>query len=171
MIKTAMILDDEAPVVSSLRRLLKREGWHVVTFTDPVEAVNHLRHSFVPVVITDFSMPRLNGTQFLQLVEKIQPATYKIMLSAHAERSDIVQTLSSAGIHRFMSKPWDNEVLVKEMEVGLEYFRLQLKAEYEEKKALMSATEFKEWYDSLLARMQSTGAQGHEERESWLGIN
>ena len=57
------------------------------------------------------------------------------------------------------------------MEVGLEYFRLQLKAEYEEKKALMSATEFKEWYDSLLARMQSTGAQGQEERESWLGIN
>lgn len=171
MIKTAMILDDEAPVVSSLRRLLMREGWCVVTFTDPVEAVNHLRHSFVPVIITDFCMPRLNGTQFLQLVDKIQPASYKIMLSAHAKRSDIMQTLSSAGIHRFMSKPWNNEVLVTEMEVGLEYFRLQLKAEYEEKKALMSASEFKDWYSSLLARMKSTGAQGQQEREAWLGIN
>lgn len=170
MIKTAMILDDEAPVVSSLRRLLKRHGWHVVTYTDPVEAVNHLRHSFVPVVITDFSMPRLNGTQFLQLVEKIQPATYKIMLSAHAERSDIVKTLSSAGIHRFMSKPWDNDVLVEEMNAGLEYFCLQLKAEYEENKATLNADDFKSWYEDLLSRMQSTGAQGQQEKEAWLGI-
>ncbi|MDI3324955.1 response regulator [Pontibacterium granulatum] len=170
MIKTAMILDDEAPVVSSLRRLLKRHGWHVVTYTDPVEAFNHLRYSFVPVIITDFNMPRLNGTQFLQLVEKIQPATYKIMLSAHAERGDIVKTLSSAGIHRFMSKPWDNNLLMEEMDAGLEYFRLQLKAEYEQNKAILNADDFKAWYDDLLLRMQSTGSQRQRDKEAWLGI-
>lgn len=129
MIKTVMIIDDETRVLSSLRRMLVRSGWQVITFVNPVDALEFARHRIVPLVITDYRMPRMTGTQFLQSLEEIQPVSYKIMLSAHASRNDIVQAVASVGVHCFLQKPWKSSRLLNELNAGLDYFRLMLRAE------------------------------------------
>ncbi|MCO4756959.1 MAG: response regulator [Oceanospirillaceae bacterium] len=153
MIKTVMIIDDETQVLNALQRMLVRSGWQVITFVNPSDALEFARHRIVPLVITDFRMPRMTGIEFLQSLEEIQPVSYKIMLSACASRADIVQAVASVGVHCFMQKPWDSSRLLGELNSGLEYFRLILRAEYMHNKDMMSAQEFGVWYNTLLNKI------------------
>ena len=72
MIKTVMIIDDETHVLSALQRMLVRSGWQVITFVNPLDALEFARHRIIPLVITDFRMPKMTGTQFLQSLEEIK---------------------------------------------------------------------------------------------------
>ena len=159
MIKTVMIIDDETCVLSALQRMLVRSGWQVITFVNPSDALEFARHRIVPLVITDFRMPGMTGTQFLQSLEEIQPVSYKIMLSAHASRNDIVQAIASVGVHCFMQKPWKTGRLLDELDSGLDYFRLMLRAEYMHNKDMMSVEEFGVWYNRLLNKIDPSFAR------------
>lgn len=165
MIKTVMIIDDEAQVLKSLQRMLGRSGWQVITFVNPADALDFARHRIVPLVITDFRMPKMTGTEFLQTLEAIQPVSYKIMLSAHASRHDIVQAVASVGVHCFMEKPWKSSRLLEELNAGLEYFRLMLRAEYMHNKDMMSPEQFGLWYNALLKKIDPSVALGSDRAE------
>lgn len=152
MQKLAMIVDDDAKVLRALARVLVRGGWKVMTFTNPKVALEYAKDSLFPLVIVDYRMPEMNGSEFLKAFDAIQPVAYKIMLSGEFDRSDIVNAMSQGRMHSFIHKPWDNEHLMKELESGLAYFKLLLKAEFLKNKESMTDDEFKRWNEGLIEK-------------------
>ncbi len=104
--RTVLILDDERHVTSALRRSLHGEGYRILLAHGREEALEHLRREPVDAVLSDASMPRMDGVAFLAEVERWRPEAARILVTAWPERVSTAR-LRSAGIAAVIPKPWD----------------------------------------------------------------
>lgn len=108
-----MIADDEEMVLTSLNAYLTLETeYHVVTFTDPALAVEHLKANLVDVVVSDYLMPRINGIQLLAQAREHQPEAARILLTGHADKQSAIEAINKVGLFQYVEKPWDNAALL-----------------------------------------------------------
>jgi CheY-like chemotaxis protein len=60
-----LIVEDDPSTRECLSEILKTEGFAVVTATDGLAALEHLRRGVFPsVIVTNLNMPKMNGWQF-----------------------------------------------------------------------------------------------------------
>jgi len=128
-----LIVDDEPNVLSALRRMCMNQAAepaipdpHVMTFTSVHDAIDHIRHHPVDLVISDYRMPEMDGATFLMMVKKLNPDAARIMLSAFTDLEGIVRAINDAGIVRFVAKPWSDTDLRTTIIQALEHRHLAL---------------------------------------------
>lgn len=109
--KRILFVDDEAPVLESLKNLLRkyRTVWEMVFASSGAEALELLALVPCDVVVADMRMPGMDGAALLTEVKLRYPATVRLMLSGHSDRDAIVRSLPVA--HQYLSKPCDADVL------------------------------------------------------------
>jgi YesN/AraC family two-component response regulator len=115
-----LLVDDEQNVLNALVRTI-RAGMgdaapQLETFTDPYEALKRCSIEKFDVVISDFRMPRMTGVEFLQVLKEIAPDTVRMILSASTEFDTVRAAINDAGVYRFISKPWQQEDLLRQIE-------------------------------------------------------
>lgn len=113
-----LIVDDEEPILRSLRRLFvhipcvagsdKTYQLVVDAYSTPEEALNQARHTPYDLVISDYRMPNMNGVQFLKKFRVIQPDAVRTVLSGYADLNGLIEAINEAGISRFIAKPWND---------------------------------------------------------------
>ncbi len=113
MKKSILFVDDEANVLSGLRRMLRgqREEWDC-EFADSGQAALALiaeRDGF-DVIVTDMRMPGMDGAQLLEQVKQVSPRTVRLVLSGQSDQELTMKAVGPA--HQFLSKPCDAETLV-----------------------------------------------------------
>ncbi len=106
-----LIVDDEAAVMNSLRRLLRRECFDIHTAMNGSDALELIRKAKTPfsLIISDQQMPEMTGIQFLAEARKILPDTMRILLTGYSDMEVIIEAINNGGIHRYMTKPWNDE--------------------------------------------------------------
>ena len=69
---TIMLVDDEKDILSSLKRLLKRQ-YDIVTFEEASDALEYLKdqENHINLIISDMRMPNMDGAEFLSQAKKI----------------------------------------------------------------------------------------------------
>ncbi|MBZ0165334.1 MAG: response regulator [Candidatus Omnitrophica bacterium] len=107
-----VFLDDEKSILSSLQRLFSREPFGVRTTTDFREVLTWVESGEVKVVVSDHRMPDIRGTELLEQVRELSPATVRILFTGYADFSAAQEAINHSGVHRFVSKPWDNDDLI-----------------------------------------------------------
>lgn len=107
-----LLVDDEALVLSSLRRLLVRAGFDVGTANSGPEALARLGTEPFDLILSDFKMPGMNGVEFLRRAVALCPAAVRCMLTAQADKETLERALAEGTCHRAFKKPWDNGALV-----------------------------------------------------------
>lgn len=107
-----LVVDDEEMVLVSLRDTLTREGYHVTTAPNAVEALARLKEQAYSVVITDQQMPMLTGLEFLGQVRELQPDATRILITAVLSLNTVIDAINKGEIYRFMVKPWLREELL-----------------------------------------------------------
>lgn len=107
-----LIVDDEDVVLVSLRDTLSREGYHVTTAPNAVEALARLKEQAFSVVITDQQMPMLTGLEFLGQVKEQQPDATRILITAVLNLNTVIDAINKGEIYRFIVKPWLREELL-----------------------------------------------------------
>jgi len=105
-----LCVDDEASILSSLERLLKREPYVLRTTRKPMDVLGWLREEEVGLVISDQKMPEMMGTDLLDRVHQISPATARMLLTGYPGSSMVLKS-SLLGIQAMFDKPWDDEAL------------------------------------------------------------
>ncbi|MGW8393058.1 EAL domain-containing protein [Pseudoduganella sp. HUAS MS19] len=121
---TLLLLDDEPNVLSSLMRLLRRDGYQILAAHNAQEAFSLLATHEVQVVVSDQRMPDMNGTEFLSRVRKLYPGTVRIILSGYAELESVLGAINRGEIYRFYTKPWDDQALRDNIREAFRYHAL-----------------------------------------------
>lgn len=112
MMDTILIVDDEPQVLSSLLRCLRNErSYDIITVLSGEEALRVMRDRYINVVISDQSMPRIQGVDFLVLVKKYSPKTVRILLTGNPSLELALKAVNQGEVYRFLAKPWDDDEL------------------------------------------------------------
>ena len=125
--RTIIVVDDEEQILRALKRSLTREGYKVVPFLRPADALGALKELKPDIVLSDHLMPEMTGLEFLKTVRNRAPDTCRIMLTGHAEMQTAIDAINLGEIYRFLLKPWDDVELSVALTLGLE--RLDLERE------------------------------------------
>lgn len=116
MTKIIYIVDDEQGVRETLKYLFKTfdPTWKVVEFSTASEAVEAVRSRPPQLVLADQTMPGMSGTQMLEIIRQIAPATIRIILSAYPAHPEKI-----TAAHQYLSKPFDHRELEKRIRQAL----------------------------------------------------
>ncbi|MBC2717362.1 MAG: response regulator [Desulfobacteraceae bacterium] len=101
-----MIVDDEALIVQINRKTLENLGYRISTYTCSEEALDAFRAhpEKFDMVITDMSMPKINGIQLAKEIFSVRPDLPIIICTGF---SDLIneETVESFGIRKLVMKP------------------------------------------------------------------
>lgn len=112
---TLLLVDDEPYILNSLKRLLRRENYRVLTATSGPEALEILALNPVRVVISDQRMPEMSGIELLSKVKSLYPDTVRIILSGYSELATVTDAINRGAVWKYLTKPWDDETLKEEV--------------------------------------------------------
>jgi response regulator RpfG family c-di-GMP phosphodiesterase len=154
-----LCVDDEPNILSSLRRLLRGQGYQVLTAESAKDGLQILASEPVDIVISDMRMPEMDGARFLEKVREGWPETLRMLLTGYADIQSILDAINRGEIYRYITKPWDDNDLLLILRHGLERKLLE-----DEKKRLEALTqaqneELKLLNSSLEAKVEQRTAQ------------
>ncbi|HBA86765.1 MAG TPA: hypothetical protein DCZ75_01920 [Geobacter sp.] len=104
--KTVLVVDDDEDVLSALQRMLLLEGYFVLVAQSAQEGFEQLALNKVAVIISDFRMPIMDGTDFLGRAKELYPETVRILLSGYADLDAVTHAVNVGAIYKFLCKPW-----------------------------------------------------------------
>ncbi len=120
-----LLVDDEESILNSLRRLLRSQPYDVVLATSGAQALEIMATRPIDLVMSDARMPGMDGATLLAEVHRLYPGTRRILLTGYADLSTIVKAINDGQIHRYISKPWNDEELQLILQQTLEHQRLE----------------------------------------------
>lgn len=119
-----LIVDDDEKVLTSLRRILG-DDFDIEVATGGEVALRKLdADDQFAVVVSDLSMPGMDGITFLKRVSELYPAISRIMLTGHSEIDKAIEAIEKGRVLRFLMKPCNSEVLSAALKAGMKQYRL-----------------------------------------------
>ena len=109
--QTVLLVADDAPLLTSLQRLLRHDGYRILTARSAQQGFDLLALHQVQVVLCEQHMAGMSGTLFLNRVKDLYPETFRLILAAHADLEVIMDGVNRGAIDRFYTTPWDKKVL------------------------------------------------------------
>jgi DNA-binding response OmpR family regulator len=106
-----LLIDDEKDIVRTFTLFLEKFGYSVDSASSGGEALAKLGENLYHVVIFDYRLPDITGTDLLRKANELQPGAVKVMLTGFPSLENAAESLS-LGADSYMLKPVDmNEVL------------------------------------------------------------
>ncbi|WP_413674832.1 EAL domain-containing protein [Massilia cellulosiltytica] len=118
---TLLLVDDEPSIVSSLKRLLRGDGYRILTANSGSEGLKLLEEHTVDLIVSDQRMPEMTGVEFLRKVRQLYPDTVRIVLSGYTELQTVTDAVNGGAIYKFLTKPWDDEQLRSHIQEAVAY--------------------------------------------------
>lgn len=130
-----LFVDDDLRLLQGMRRQFRRE-FQLSVAEGGQKALELIRNQGpFAVVVSDRSMPEMNGIELLNEIRTLSPETVRIMLTGDAHLQAAMDAVNEGQIFRFLTKPCDREVMRKTLEAAIEQHRL-----ITSKKVLLSQT-------------------------------
>jgi FixJ family two-component response regulator len=124
------VVDDDISVRESLELLISFAGWQPELFASAEEFLAHPRVSVPNCLILDVSLPDLNGLDLQKLIASDRTDMPIIFITGHGDIPMTVQAMK-AGAVEFLTKPFDDELLLSAIQHALERSRAALGREVE----------------------------------------
>src|SRR5580658_2319793 len=124
------IVDDDVSVRESLELLIRCEGWRPETFASAQEFLDYPRVLVPNCLVLDVSLPGLNGLDLQGLVAGERTDMPIIFITGHGDVPMTVQAMK-AGAVEFLTKPFNDDVLLTAIRAALERSRIALSVEAE----------------------------------------
>jgi DNA-binding NtrC family response regulator len=124
MTKRIMIVDDEPDILLSLKIVLERQNYDVVTVTNGVECLREIEKGFKGIILMDLMMPFMDGwTTIKEIVKRGYMDDIAIAIITGKGTKD-AQNMSLVGpyIFDYLPKPLDINLLLSSIERANRYF-------------------------------------------------
>ncbi len=124
------VVDDDISVRESLESLIRCEGWQPETFASAQEFLDHPRVLVPNCLVLDVSLPGLNGLDLQRIIAGDRTDMPIIFITGHGDVPMTVQAMK-AGAVEFLTKPFNDDVLLAAIRAALERSRVALCLEAE----------------------------------------
>ena len=162
-----LFLDDEESIIDGVKRLFMREPYEIFATTKVADARAALAKYKIKVVFSDYRMPDISGTQFLQEVKEHYPDTVKVLFTGYTDFSAAEEAINVGEVYRFISKPWKTTELLSTIRQCIEHYDLLLKARTKEEELELSNKKLKAMYEM---QKEFTSTVSHELRTPLASI-
>lgn len=136
-IKYAIVCIDDDPFILQmlsfqLQKYIDGECTLLEFSTNPLEALENINDLIgedidVIFIVVDYQMPELNGAELIRRIKMIHPRMKCIMLSGQANAIQVDDLVNDNLLDSFISKPWNEEDLIKVITPLLEEREIILK--------------------------------------------
>ena len=113
------VVDDDVSVRESLELLIQFAGWQPEIFASAEEFLRHPRTATPSCLVLDVSLPDLNGLELQKLIASERTDMPIIFITGHGDVPMSVQAMK-AGAVEFLTKPFDDEVLLSAIRHAIE---------------------------------------------------
>jgi len=121
-----LIVDDDIAVQTSISLLLKQAGISSVCSANPAEGIKVIERHRPAAILLDLNFGNdtsgREGLDFLTIIKKELPTVPVILITAWASIALAVEGMKK-GAFDFVSKPWDNSILLKTIQTAIELNR------------------------------------------------
>jgi response regulator RpfG family c-di-GMP phosphodiesterase len=119
-----LLVDDDIDILSGFQRNLRKD-FRIQTAASGREALDIINTSpQFAVIVSDYSMPGMNGIELLAAIRRIFPDTVRMILTGYADLETSIKAVNEGHIFRFLTKPVSPETLIASLKDALEYYRL-----------------------------------------------
>lgn len=124
MEKRVMIVDDEPDVLSSLKTILERHNYDVVTVKNGLECLKEIEKGFKGIILLDLMMPEMDGWDTIhEIVNRGLLKNVAISIITGKGTKDYQKTsLLGSYIFDYLAKPLDIDKLISSVERCNKYF-------------------------------------------------
>jgi FixJ family two-component response regulator len=119
------VVDDDISVRESLELLIQNEGWQSKTFASAQEFLDCRRAVVPSCLILDISLPGLNGLELQKKVAVEGAEIPIIFITGHGDIPKTVQAMKGGAVE-FLTKPFNDEVLLTAIRQALERSRIAI---------------------------------------------
>ena len=116
------MVDDEEDILSITKLILENGGYKVRTFLEPQKALEAIKTESPDIVITDISMPEMDGIQLMEQLNKIRPHIPVVVLSGFVSKEVCLDALA-CGVTSILEKPCEPSQLVTVLQYGIDRYR------------------------------------------------
>jgi len=113
------VVDDDISVRESLELLIQFAGWQPEIFASAQDFLAHPRTATPSCLVLDVSLPDLNGLELQKLIASERTDMPIIFITGHGDVPMSVQAMK-AGAVEFLTKPFDDEVLLSAIRHAIE---------------------------------------------------
>ena len=114
-----MAVDDDPGILDSLRVVLRRNGYDLTCYENPVEAIKALEKEHYDLLLLDFIMDELHGDQVVAEIRKFDLNLYILLLTGHKDLAPPLQTLKQLDIQGYCEKSDNLDQLILLIESAL----------------------------------------------------
>lgn len=111
MKKHILVVDDDQLILYALAKILKNDGYDVVTAATAAEAVEKLSYCPYDMCLLDIHLPDLNGLDLMDVIKEMCPRTKVVIMTAsHVDSAELSEKNSMAMANRashFIPKPFN----------------------------------------------------------------
>ena len=101
-----LVVDDEPGIALLCKRVLSRAGYDVVALTDPREAIEHLQHQRLDLLLCDIRMPEIDGFDVISRAQRAQPDAAVLVMTGFGTVETAIRALRQ-GVDGLILKPFD----------------------------------------------------------------
>ena len=105
-----LLVDDEYSILKSMQKDFEHEGYEVMTASCAETALQVNQHQQFDLIITDLSMPGMDGIKLLSEIKKLNPDIGSIILTGYGDMDSAIEALR-LGADDYLLKPCDTEEL------------------------------------------------------------
>jgi DNA-binding NtrC family response regulator len=107
-----LVVDDDAIVVRSCKRILEAEGFEVITVPSADDALETVKKYDFDLLLIDVKMPKRDGMYLMREVKKDLPEIPIIVMSGYPTPETVADVLE-LGATQFIPKPFRPDELIK----------------------------------------------------------
>ena len=114
-----MAVDDDNGILDSLKVVLKRSGYDLICYSNPLDAIERLKKEHFDLLLLDFIMDELHGDQVVSEIRDFDKNLYILLLTGHKDLAPPLETLKQLDIQGYCEKSNNFDQLLLLIESGL----------------------------------------------------
>lgn len=147
-----LVVDDDPVTLAIISKILDKNNYFFYVAKSANEALDILKQNPCSILLTDISMPGMDGKELISYVKKHYPEIVSIAMSASVDVDNLLATLNENKAFSYLLKPLDAQNLVSVLAKAFAHFQRMQKAEIfslSEQQLYMKMMDTFSWRDEL----------------------